>query len=399
MKLSTRKILILEAITLACVLTVTFGVQAGVLREYLQIVVLVLAILAGVVLLGWARPHNQNVKNIAIIILLAAVLFQAATFVLLGIKQGFLANIYGWNLSSIGKVFLPAILLIIAEETFRGQMLEKGKTSRAAIIITTAVIWAIEVCIALPAYSLDNPRNIFDIIMVVSFPALLKNIMLTFLALGYDYRIGLGYRLIMELPVIVLPIWPDVSNYLTAIFQTTLVVVILIVLIISHHGYTLSMAVSNSRKKISQAETERQRQCKKVTKIALWTIVVVIMVVYVALMSGIFKFYFLAVGSGSMEPTLYRGDMILVEKTEDYDKIQEGEVLVYQHGEIIVVHRVQEKRAHGDQYTFVTKGDANAEADSWVIPQKDVIGTVKGKITAFGFPTLWFNELFNGEKI
>lgn len=399
MKLSTRKILILEAITLACVLAVTFGVQTGVLREYLQIVVLVLAILAGVVLLGWARPRNQNVKNIAIIVLLAAVLFQAAIFVLLGIKQGFLANIYSWNLSSIAKVFLPATLLIVAEETLRGQTVEKGKTSRAAIIVTTAVIWVIEVCIALPAYSLDNPRNIFDIVMVVSFPALLKNIMLTFLALGYDYRIGLGYRLIIELPIIVLPIWPDISNYLTAIFQTVLVVVILIVLIISHHGYTLSVATTNSWKKISRAETERQRQCKKVAKITLWSIIVVIMIAYVALMSGLFKFYFLAVGSGSMEPTLYRGDMILIEKTGDYDKIQEGEVLVYQHGEVIVVHRIQEKRAHGDEHVFITKGDANAEADSWIISQKDIIGIVRGKITAFGFPTLWFNELFNGEKI
>lgn len=399
MKLSTRKILILEVITLACVLAVTFGVQAGVLREYLQIIILISAILASIVLLGWARPRNQNAKNLAIIILLAAVLFQVTTFVLLGIKQGFLANIYGWNLSSISKVFLPATLLIIAEEIFRGQMLEKGKTSRAVIIITTAIVWAIEIYVILPAYSLDNPRNIFDLVMMVSFPALLKNVMLTFLALGYDYRIGLGYRLIMELPIIILPIWPDISNYLTAIFQTMFVVMILIVLVISHHGYVLSIAVSGRPKKVSQAETELQRQLKKFSKITLWTIVVGIMLVYVALMSGIFKYYFLAVGSGSMEPTLYRGDMILVEKTDDYENIQEGEVLVYQHGEIIVVHRIQEKRAHGNQYTFVTKGDANAESDSWVIPQKDIIGIVKGKITAFGFPTLWFNELFNGEKI
>lgn len=61
--------------------------------------------------------------------------------------------------------------------------------------------------------------------------------------------------------------------------------------------------------------------------------------------------------SGSMEPTLSAGDLILVKESENY---RVGEVVVFQDGEDLVVHRIIAMEG-----TLVqTQGDANNAADS-----------------------------------
>lgn len=399
MKLSTRKILILEVITLVFYVAVTFGISSAVWCEYGQIAVLAVAIMAGIALLGWARPRNYGTREVALVVIMMAILFQAASFVLLGIKQGFLENVYVWNWASLVRVFLPSVLMIVIAEILRGQLLEKGKSSRLAVIVTTSLIWLTGVLAVWTSYNLSNPREVFDLVMVVSFPALIENVMLSYLALAYDYRISIAFRFVMELPILCLPIWPDVSKYLTVIFQTAFVTLILIVLVLFHRGKVVGLRSKTGKSESKQVATDFERRSWKVARYVVWSVIAVVMISYVGLMSGIFKYYFLAVGSGSMEPVLSRGDMILVEKMTDYQNIDEGEVLVFQHGEKIVVHRVMRTTIAGEKYAFETKGDANSEADSWIIAQEDVIGIAKGKITAFGYPTLWFNELFNGEKI
>ena len=100
-----------------------------------------------------------------------------------------------------------------------------------------------------------------------------------------------------------------------------------------------------------------------------------------------------------MEPGISRGDLILVEKSSDYENMLEGEVLVYRHSNVVVVHRIVEVNEAGGRFTFRTKGDANDAADNWYVEQGEVIGIAKSKIAVAGYPTLWLNELFNGGKI
>ena len=123
-----------------------------------------------------------------------------------------------------------------------------------------------------------------------------------------------------------------------------------------------------------------------------------VVVGYVALMSGLFKYHFLAIGSGSMEPNIARGDMVLVEKSDQYGEMDVGEVLVYRYDNVIMVHRISDVNEQNGKRTFITKGDANNAEDKWVVEQDDIIGTAKGKIAMFGYPTLWLSELFNGGK-
>lgn len=62
--------------------------------------------------------------------------------------------------------------------------------------------------------------------------------------------------------------------------------------------------------------------------------------------------------SGSMEPTFSKGTLLLVKETDD---IQVGDIVVYQSGQELIVHRVIALADDGQ--IIVTQGDANNAAD------------------------------------
>ena len=80
--------------------------------------------------------------------------------------------------------------------------------------------------------------------------------------------------------------------------------------------------------------------------------------------------------SGSMEPTFSKDDLILVKQT---DSIDVGDIVVYQSGGMLVVHRVI--ALDGDLVT--TQGDANNTADP-ALEKSAVMGTVIGWIPGVG---------------
>lgn len=74
--------------------------------------------------------------------------------------------------------------------------------------------------------------------------------------------------------------------------------------------------------------------------------------------------------SGSMEPTLSTGDLIIVNHA---GQLSVGDIVVYQDGDILVVHRI----IVIDGETVTTKGDANSIADEPVS-----ISEVKGRVVS-----------------
>lgn len=85
---------------------------------------------------------------------------------------------------------------------------------------------------------------------------------------------------------------------------------------------------------------------------------------------------FLVVKSGSMEPTLKIGDVIVIEPASPED-INVGDVVVFWnpwYGNL-VVHRVVHKTEEG----VYTRGDANAGIDPWSpVPYRNIVGKWTG---------------------
>ena len=75
--------------------------------------------------------------------------------------------------------------------------------------------------------------------------------------------------------------------------------------------------------------------------------------------------------SGSMEPELHVGDLIILREYGEDERPQAGDVIVYQSGSTGIVHRV----IYTDGDTLITQGDANNAADDPID-----ISAVKGRV-------------------
>ena len=74
--------------------------------------------------------------------------------------------------------------------------------------------------------------------------------------------------------------------------------------------------------------------------------------------------------SGSMEPTVPVGSIIYVKEAEP-SSIKKGDIIAFQSGESIVMHRVVDNKIV--EGTFTTKGDANPSEDMNEVPYANLI--------------------------
>ena len=85
--------------------------------------------------------------------------------------------------------------------------------------------------------------------------------------------------------------------------------------------------------------------------------------------------------SGSMEPTVPVGSIIYVKEAEP-SSIKKGDIIAFQSGESIVMHRVVDNKIV--EGTFTTKGDANPSEDMNEVPYANLIGIVVRHIPILG---------------
>lgn len=93
-------------------------------------------------------------------------------------------------------------------------------------------------------------------------------------------------------------------------------------------------------------------------------------------MPGVAKWRVLSVLTGSMEPVIRAGDMVIVAKYQE-DHPQPGDIITFWQDEArnsLITHRVMERLAENGY--VLTKGDANLETDGgWTAPDR-ILGKV-----------------------
>ncbi|OGO78249.1 MAG: signal peptidase I [Clostridiales bacterium GWB2_37_7] len=107
---------------------------------------------------------------------------------------------------------------------------------------------------------------------------------------------------------------------------------------------------------------------------------------------GVFPIYPSVIATGSMEPMIKPGDVILVKKITDMEGInglKVGDVMQFRRGSILITHRIIEiKEKEKEGIRFRTKGDNNSGPDTELVKPEDVKGTVVYVIPKIGWPTL-----------
>jgi len=89
--------------------------------------------------------------------------------------------------------------------------------------------------------------------------------------------------------------------------------------------------------------------------------------------------------SGSMEPAIHIGSVVVIKPSEDY-KI--GDIITFGKDtktDVPTTHRIIEMRAEAGKMIFQTKGDANENADAREVKESEVIGKVLFSIPYLGY--------------
>jgi len=148
------------------------------------------------------------------------------------------------------------------------------------------------------------------------------------------------------------------------------------------------------------------------TAILLAVVVVSVFAFWIGLTTALKTEYpMLAVASGSMEPTLYKGDLIMVQgvsngydiKVGPKDSAEPGDIIVFHKPtdtSELIVHRAIDKELRGGIWYFQTKGDANSGADNWDgnwktdcdLAENYLVGKVVGHVSQIGYIPLFLRE-------
>lgn len=113
----------------------------------------------------------------------------------------------------------------------------------------------------------------------------------------------------------------------------------------------------------------------------------------IAFLLGVFPAKPVVIATGSMEPSLYPGDVAIISSIAT-ESIEVGDVIGFKQHGFTVVHRVAEigRNDSGEIY-FITAGDNNNASDQEPVEVSDIVGKVYLTVPKLGCLSLWINGM------
>ena len=314
---------------------------------------------------------NNILKNVIFYLIVTFILMYA-----LGSVVGFLTNAYSRSfLVMIDNIFAP-ILIIIFIEFFRYVFISANNDKKVFIVLLTLVLIIFEVSTSIRVISF-NFDEFFKSFALIIVPSIIKNIVLSYLCFYIGYKVPIIYRLVMDVYGFIIPILPNLGDYITSVILITLPIVIYI---------SSSGEIDRKIHKPDPVFGGNSFTIKDVPLIAF-------LVILIALVSGVFPLFMIGVGSQSMSPRISKGDAVILRKLPKYAALKKNDIVGYKKDGITVVHRIVDIERNKKEISYVTKGDANNSNDSQRVKRDQIVGIVEFKIPYIAYPTIWLREL------
>jgi signal peptidase I len=105
-----------------------------------------------------------------------------------------------------------------------------------------------------------------------------------------------------------------------------------------------------------------------------------------AFLPGLLGWNASVVQSGSMEPKISAGDIVLTSELSDSSPLPIGRVITFLVDDMQVVHRIV---SVNEDDSLVTAGDANPQHDPWAPSRDDITGQARLLVPVIGLPSYW----------
>lgn len=135
---------------------------------------------------------------------------------------------------------------------------------------------------------------------------------------------------------------------------------------------------------IGVSKKGRKREVEKENPIS-WMITSIVSIGIIWFSVGVFPIYPSVIATGSMEPMIKPGDVILIKKT---DNVKLNDVVQYKKDDILIAHRIIDIVEDEKGKSYRTKGDNNSVPDFDLVNGEQIKGKVVKVVPKIGWPTL-----------
>lgn len=369
--------IILTLLLIFLIFNIIFLKQTSYLFVIITLMIPQLIIIA---IYGYERKKRRYMYELIFYIFAYSLLILITTY-FVGIFIGFTKSIYKLDLNNLISNIIPYLALIIVSEIFRYEIIRKGDGSPMSYVLITLILILVDMTIFLTTYNLNIGDDQIKYICAIILPSIFKNVILLYFGRLSGPIPPFIYRIMFDLKVVLIPIFPNFGLYLESILNCVFPVLI------------CGIVELNLRK-----DKKRNTEGIDVRKKFIYKYLIILVLIFVTfsvniLTSGNFKYSMIAIGSGSMSPKIEKGDVVMYKKIDDKKLPTVGEVLVFKKDKKVIVHRIIEIVDIGNgESVYYTKGDANLDPDGYPIERKDMIGTVLFRIRYIGMPSVLIGE-------
>ncbi|MDR1300689.1 MAG: signal peptidase I [Candidatus Nomurabacteria bacterium] len=338
-----------------------------------------LALLLAVVwlLVGFRLKRNGDGVAATQIVVVYVLLFLVLIYIL-GLVTGFLRSGYSHTPLMLIQNILPVVGVVVLTELVRYAIVKRIGDRKGALVGVILAFSALHIVVGSTLYNPTVPMELFEMIGRLILGGIAANVMLTYVAYKSDFRPTITYAVILAVYPIAIPILPDLGPFIYAVLD---IILPMLLFMRFNEFFITHRPISGRHKRSGQI---------------LWAApMVAVLATIVILVSGIFRYWAMAIGSDSMRPEIATGDVVIIDKDYgDVENIELGSILAFRHDGQVITHRLIATEHDASGLKIQTKGDNNNNNDAWSVRDSDIVGLVRWKIPLIGWPTVWLDWTF-----
>ncbi len=273
--------------------------------------------------------------------------------------DGFGKSPYDHSLVGIGINIFWLGILLISREMIRNYLVNSFSSEKSLLIILL-----ISLLMAMSAVPLNRLMNLRGMEQVVKYmgeyflPQFSQNVFASYLVLLGGPWASIIYFGVIQGFEWLCPILPDLKWINKALIGVLYPIFSLM--------FFQNLYLQESKKAKKNRDEENPFS---------WMLTCIISIGVIWFSVGVFPIYPIVILTGSMEPVIKAGDLVLIKRIAD-EEPKVGEIIQFRRNGVNVCHRIVDIAEEEKQKRYITKGDNNAKEDSdWVKPED-----VKGKM-------------------
>ncbi len=294
-----------------------------------------------------------------------------------GLILGYGKSPYTKGISGISMNIYIYIVPLVAKELLRGFLLVNfAKKSVFKIVAVTIFMIVVDISIY-QVLELDSFKEIVIYLSQNFAPLICVNIFTSYACIVADPWTSIIFLSIMNVIEFISPVLPILQWLSRGLINMSIPI----------FSY---MALSFYYDKINK--TYKAYKVKKENVFSLSAVCIVcVLLIWFAV--GVFPIFPSVILTGSMEPLIMPGDIVIIKKIQeekDILNLKVGDIIQFKRDNILIVHRIielVENKEDGFTY-YKTKGDNNSAEDRILVNYKDIKGTVYKTIPKLGILSL-----------